>query len=59
MEKEILARKEAAAYLGICLNTLACLPIPQIRIGRSVKYRRLDIDRWLEAKARESEATQC
>ncbi|GBR75996.1 helix-turn-helix MerR-family like proteins [Candidatus Termititenax persephonae] len=56
--KEVMSRKETAGYLGICLNTLAYLPIPQIRIGRSVKYRKLDINTWLEARAKEG-AAQC
>ena len=58
MIKEYLTPKEASIYCGVSIPKLAKLRIegrgcPYIRIGDSktkaiVRYRRLDLDRWLE-----------
>ena len=53
----LLTRREAAAYLGISEGTLsvwACTgryQVPYLKVGRSVKYRQADLDRWLESRA--------
>ena len=47
IEKQTLSRKEAAAYLGIHLNTLDRSNVPRIHIGRRVLYRRKTLDRFL------------
>lgn len=50
----LFTRAQAAAYLGVSpssLATWACRqthPIPYIKIGRSVRYRRADLDAFLE-----------
>jgi hypothetical protein len=44
---EILTRNQAAAYLKLCQNKVDILPIPKVHIGRSVRYRKSDIDAWL------------
>ncbi|GBR76093.1 helix-turn-helix MerR-family like proteins [Candidatus Termititenax persephonae] len=48
---EVLTRRQAAGYLKICLNNIDLLPIPRVRIGRSVRFRKADIDTWLEQTA--------
>ncbi|MDR2384594.1 MAG: helix-turn-helix domain-containing protein [Tannerella sp.] len=47
----VLTRKQAAAYLRLCQNKVDSLPIPKIRIGKSVRFRRVDIDSWLAQEA--------
>lgn len=55
-ESELMTREEAADYLSIQTQTLAVWAsngrynIPYIRVGRSVRYRRSDLDRWLESR---------
>jgi len=50
-----LTTKEAAAYLSISLPTLFRLTragdLPHLRIGRTIRYRREDLDAFLEARA--------
>jgi hypothetical protein len=48
IEPQGLSRKNAAKYLGICLNTLDNLDIPRIRIGVRVVYRRATLEKFLE-----------
>ena len=45
--KEILSRKEAAVYLGVCKTTLDRLDIARTKIRRRVLYRREILDKWL------------
>ncbi len=53
-QSELLSRKEAAAYLGISARTLnvwKCTKryiFPVVMIGRLVKYRRSDLDKFIE-----------
>ena len=52
MNKEILTRKEAADYIGICLSSFAKIQnqISQIKIGRNVRFYKKDIGIFLEKK---------
>jgi excisionase family DNA binding protein len=51
----LLNRKEAAAYLGVKEQTLACWAcagryhLPFVRVGRLVKYRLQDLDAFILA----------
>jgi len=45
---EILSRKEAAAFLGICLTTLDRLDIPQTKIRHRIMYKRDAINKWID-----------
>ena len=53
---DLLSRNQAAAYLGVSPRTLAvwkstgryCLPC--YKVGRLVKYRKADLERWLESR---------
>ena len=53
---KLLSREEAAAYLGLKPQTLAAWAVtgryglPMIRVGRSVRYRLADLERWLAAR---------
>jgi hypothetical protein len=45
---DILSRKEAAAYLGICLSTLDLLDIPRTRIRHRVMFKRDVLNKWID-----------
>lgn len=51
---ELKSRREAAEYLGVAEQTLAVwactgrYPLPMVKIGRRVKYRKSDLDRFIE-----------
>jgi excisionase family DNA binding protein len=53
---DLLLVTEAASYLSISKTTLDIWRcnrrqnIPYIKVGRSVRYRRSDLDTWLESK---------
>lgn len=53
---DLLSRKEAAEYLGLSPQTLAVwtsakrYALPCIKVGRVVRYRRRDLERWLESR---------
>ena len=52
----LLTREQAAEYLGVKAQTLAAWAssrrygLPMIRVGRSIRYRRADLDRWLDKR---------
>jgi excisionase family DNA binding protein len=52
----LLTREEAAAYLDVKPQTLACWAttkrygLKYIRVGRNVRYRQADLDRFLAAR---------
>jgi hypothetical protein len=43
---EIMSRKQAATFLGICLTTLDRLDIPRTKIRHRVMYRRDILELW-------------
>jgi excisionase family DNA binding protein len=51
-----MTRDEAAAYIGMRAQTLAVwattgrYSLPFIRVGRAVRYRRADLDQFLESR---------
>ncbi len=59
----LLSPSEAAAYIGVSENTLSvwrCVgryAIPFIKVGRLVRYRRSDLEAWLESRTRTNGAT--
>jgi len=52
----LLTRQQAAEYLGLRRQTLAAWAstgrygLPFIRVGRKVRYRQSDLDRWLRER---------
>jgi excisionase family DNA binding protein len=56
LEKKLLTRQEAAEYLGVRPETLAVwyctrrYKLPVVKVGRSVRYRLADLERWLAAR---------
>lgn len=59
---DLLTAEEAAAFLDVAPNTLAVFrctgkhSLPFIKIGRNVRYRRSDLERWLESRTRTATA---
>ena len=55
-KSDLLTRKEAAEYLGLTPRTLAVWAsvkrynIPYVKIGRLVKYRRSDLESFIERR---------
>lgn len=53
----------AAEFLGVSKDTLSVwrsvgrYSIPFIKVGRLVKYRQSDLEKWLESRARSNGAT--
>jgi excisionase family DNA binding protein len=60
MKNNLLTREEAAAYLGVKENTLAVWScskrynLPLVKVGRLVRYRVQDLDRFIEANVRDA-----
>ena len=48
---EILSRKKAAAFLGICLSTLDNSNIPKTKIRKRVLYKRDVLIKWVDEHA--------
>ena len=54
--KKLLTRREAAEYLGVKPQTLAAwhvtgkYKLPLVKVGRSVRYRLADLEKWLAAR---------
>jgi excisionase family DNA binding protein len=50
----LMSRKQAAEYLGVKEQTLACwvttkrYALPYVKVGRLVKYRREDVDLFIQ-----------
>lgn len=57
---DLLTRKEAAEYLGVADRTLAIwkctgrYDLPYVKIGRLVKYKKADLDKFIEYMKHES-----
>ena len=45
---DILSRKEAAAFLGVCLTTLDRLDIPKTRVRHRVMFKREVLNKWID-----------
>lgn len=59
---ELFSTDQAAAYLAVAPTTLEVwrctqrYAIPYLKIGRKVRYRKADLDDWLEARTRRQTA---
>lgn len=53
---DLLTRQQAAEILGVCEQTLAtwaCVGrygLPMVKVGSRVRYRRRDLDAWLDRR---------
>ena len=59
---DLLSDREATIYLGLADGTLAVwrstgrYPIPFIKIGANVRYRKSALDAWLESRTQKTTA---
>ncbi len=53
--KELLTRAETAFYLNVCLSVLDRLDLPKYKFRRNVRYKKSDIDTWLETNKKGAE----
>ena len=57
--KHLLTPRDAADYIGVTIGTLAVwrcthrYAIPYIKVGGQIKYRREDLDEWLNSRLKE------
>lgn len=57
-EQCLMSRKEAAQYLGFSYQTLAewacekTYPLKYVKFGRDVRYRKKDLDSFIEERVR-------
>ncbi len=60
---ELLDEKQTAEFLGVAPGTLSVwrsagrYNIPFIKVGHLVRYRRADLETWLESRTRANGAT--
>jgi len=45
---DILTRKEAAEFIGVCQNTLDKLDIPRTKVRRRVFFKREVLNKWID-----------
>jgi excisionase family DNA binding protein len=61
--RDLLDEKAAGDYLTVAPGTLSVwrstgrYGLPFLKVGRMVRYRRADLDAWLEKRIRETGAT--
>jgi hypothetical protein len=44
---DILNRRQASEYMGICRASLDRLNVPKIKVGRRVLYKKATLEKWL------------
>jgi len=55
---DILTRKEAAKFIGVCQNTLDQLNIPRTKVRRRVFYKRDEINKWIDENTEKRKGTK-
>ena len=56
ISSDLLTRQQAAEFLGVKAQTLAVwattkrYPLPYVRVGSRVRYRRSDLERFIESR---------
>jgi excisionase family DNA binding protein len=61
--RDLLDEKQAAEFLGVAPGTLSVwrsrgrYSVPFVKVGHLVRYRRGDLDAWLESRTRANGAT--
>jgi|APSaa5957512535_1039671.scaffolds.fasta_scaffold138814_2 hypothetical protein len=62
-EKTLLSNNDLALWLGVPIKSIERWRYtgsggpPSMKVGRHVRYRKNDVERWLEAKLAESAGT--
>jgi len=59
VEDRLLTVADVAEYLGLSVGTVynkvSRGEIPHVKLGRAVRFRRSEIDRWIDAQSRVAE----
>lgn len=58
INETLLTRKELCDYLNICLSCVDRLDIPKLKLGRSIRYRKSDVDEWLSKQVSNEEKSK-
>lgn len=59
----LLDAREAAKYLGVRKGTLACwrcvkrYPLPYVKVGKSIRYKRSDLDAFIEFRKKSGDGS--
>jgi len=48
LQENVLSRKQAAEFLGVCRTTLDRMNLPRTKVRRRVLYRQSVLIQWLE-----------
>lgn len=48
LQDNVMSRKQASKFLGVCLGTLDRMNIPRTKVRRRVLYRQSVLLQWLE-----------
>jgi len=48
LQDNVLSRKQASKFLGVCVTTLDRMDIPRTKVRRRVLYRQSVLLEWLE-----------
>lgn len=46
-EETFLTRQDLCQLLHLCLSSVDKLDVPKIKIGRSIRFKKSDVDAWL------------
>ena len=63
-DEKYMTLPEVAEYIGVSVRTLnrhlvaAVNPLPHFRIGNRVRWRRADVDQWVEVVGRKDRARE-
>lgn len=63
MNDTLLTPEQAARFLGVTVNTLACwrttkrYPLDWVRVGSRVRYRQSELDRFIAARSHNAQPT--
>ena len=55
----LITEKAAWEMLDVARSTLRRLPIPRVKVGRSVRYRPADLRRYVDELAKEQANGKC
>jgi predicted DNA-binding transcriptional regulator AlpA len=49
-ERAVFTAEEAARYIGMSTSWLWHSDVPRVRLGRAVRFRRVDLDAYVAAR---------
>jgi len=55
LQDNVLSRKQACEFLGVCLTTLSRMNIPRVKVRKRVLYQQSVLLEWLKKNTRSKE----